>query len=100
MRAIAWLWVVRVGGGILPKSAIDLRPFDYKRKPFEINLNNSHQKKKSTKILQKNPFKIEQDQKKVHKKIEFTFSFTREIPFKIIRNKKKINPEVWSHNTH
>ena len=34
--------------------------------------------------------------KKVHQKIELTFSFTKEIPLKIIRNKKKINPEIWS----
>ena len=34
------------------------------------------------------PFKNESDQKKVHQKIELTFSFTKEIPLKIIRNKK------------
>ena len=37
----------------------------------------------------RNPFKNESDQKKVHQKIELIFILQKQIPLKIIRNKRK-----------
>ena len=62
-------------------------------------------KKKLTKnwthpqFYERNPFKYDPDQKKNNQKIELTFSFTKEIPLKIIRNKKKSTLKFGLKNT-
>jgi len=40
--------------------------------------------------------KLNRTKKKVYQIIKLNFNFTKEIHVKIIRNKKKINPEIWS----
>ena len=51
-------------------------------------------------FYKRNPFKNESDQKKkVHQKIEIAFKFTKEIPLKFIRTKKKLSLKLGLKNT-
>ena len=45
------------------------------------------------------PIKMDRTKKKVHQKIELIFSFTKEIPLKNIRNKKKPTMKFGLKNT-
>ena len=61
-----------------------------KRNPFKIHLEKFSPKIEiASNFLFENPLKMNRTKKKGHQKIEFTFSFTKEIPQKIIRNTKK-----------
>ena len=63
------------------------------RNPFKIHLNHKQIGFNFTKEI---PLKLSRTKKKVYQQIELTFNFIKEIHVKITRNKKKINPEIWS----
>merc|ERR1712208_112947 len=58
----------------------------YMRNPFKIHLNHKQIVVNFTKEI---PLKLNRTKKKVYQKIELTFNFTKEIHVKIIRNEKK-----------
>ena len=81
------------GDGSTLYSNLHERKFLSKEIPSNLTFLNFHQKYEiAFNFTKEIPLKINRTKKKVHQKIELTFSFTKKIPLKSIRNKKKNQP--------
>merc|ERR1712074_502627 len=68
----------------------------YMRNPFKIHLNH---KQIGFNFTREIPLKLNRTKKKVYQKIELTFNLTKEIHVKIIRNEKKSTLKFGLKNT-
>ena len=94
-----WLFLLGASRWRQRRSAEGAGAF-YKRNPFKIHLDqfppNIDTAFNFTKEI---PLKLNRTKKKVYQKIELTFNFTKEIHVKIIRNKKKSTLKFGLKNT-